>query len=67
MMGKRNEYAEWRKANPEPDLQALAAKYGGLGKVPREAWAEFDREREDWLSRYRARPIGQKLAPSRRS
>jgi hypothetical protein len=51
-------YREWREQNPEPDLQALAAKHGGLGNVPPEAWVEFDRAREEWLAEYRERWSG---------
>jgi len=36
-------------------LQNLAETYGGLGNVPPDAWTAFDRERADWLIRYRDR------------
>ena len=52
-------FDEWLKQNPPPDLQALAAEYGGLGNVPPKAWAEFDREREAWLIKYRDRQANQ--------
>lgn len=52
-------FDDWLKHNPPPDLEALAAKYGGLGNVPPEAWAEFQRQREEWQIRYRDRPGGQ--------
>ena len=48
-------YSEWRRQNPEPDLQALAEQYGGLGNVPPEAWADFDRAREEWSIKYHER------------
>jgi hypothetical protein len=37
---KTKSFGEWLKENPPPDLQALADRYGGIGNVPDEAWAE---------------------------
>src|SRR5260370_704135 len=49
------DHAQWLKATPEPDLQALVERFGGYARVPREAWAEFDRAKERWEAERKAR------------
>ena len=44
------DFGEWIKRYPPPDLQALAERYGGLSRVPVEAWREFDAAKERWES-----------------
>jgi hypothetical protein len=48
-------FEQWIKQNPPPDLQALAERYGGLGRVPPEEWQRFDEAKEAWERRRRAR------------
>lgn len=48
-------FAEWLAANEPPNLQALAAQYGGLSDVPAEVWLQFWRELEGWRERQRRR------------
>jgi hypothetical protein len=49
------DYVEWLKDNPEPDLQELVQTFGRYDRIPSWAWAQFDRDMEDWQARYRAR------------
>ena len=48
-------YEEWAAANPPPDLQQLAEKYGGLMRVPPDEWTRWDRELRTWQLRYQTR------------
>jgi hypothetical protein len=49
------EFDEWVKKYPPPDLQALAERYGGLSRVPVEAWREFDAAKLKWETLRRKR------------
>ena len=49
------EFGEWIKKYPPPDLQQLAERYGGLSRVPVEAWKEFDAAKAEWELRRRKR------------
>jgi len=46
-------FADWLKRNPAPDLQELVQRYGGFSRVPVEAWAQFDRAKQQWEARRR--------------
>jgi hypothetical protein len=48
-------FADWLKDNPQPDLQALVAVYGGYDKITTEAWATFEERRRQWQMAYRYR------------
>jgi hypothetical protein len=48
-------FAEWLKDNPQPDLQTLVAVYGEYDKITEEAWATFEKQREQWQMAYRYR------------
>jgi hypothetical protein len=48
---------QWIAANPEPDPQALAERYGGYSRVPVEEWSRLDRLILDWQRRYSARAL----------
>jgi hypothetical protein len=54
-MTDENDYAEWIKKNPPPDLQELVAKHGGYHRITPEAWREFDQQRETWEAKRKAR------------
>jgi hypothetical protein len=58
-------YAEWRKYNPEPDLQALAKKWGGGGlTIPEAEWRKFDTAMKEWEVRRKNRHLdGVSLEP----
>jgi hypothetical protein len=36
------DFFTWIERNPAPSLQSLAAKYGGYGNIPPEAWRDYD-------------------------
>ncbi len=55
MSDRPDDFAQWLKANPAPDLQALVERFGGYARVPPEAWAEFDRAKERWEAERKAR------------
>ena len=48
-------FSEWLKDNPAPDLQALAAAYGGLGNVPDDVMRAFQHKRDAWQLKLRYR------------
>jgi hypothetical protein len=49
-------FGEWLKQNPEPSVDKLVEQFGGeYWKITPEAWAEFERQTEDWQQRYRLR------------
>lgn len=48
-------YAQWLKANPAPDLQKLVAEFGSYAAIPPWRHEQWDREYADWQERYRAR------------
>jgi hypothetical protein len=50
-------FSEWLKANPPPDLLALAKHYGGLGNVPEAVMQTFEAEREEWQIKRRSRHL----------
>ena len=56
-------FDQWLKDNPAPDLQALAARYGGCDKITPEAWAEYDRAVAEWQLRRRKRQRPNLLPP----
>jgi hypothetical protein len=41
-MTSNADFAEWRKRNPAPNLQALVAKHGGYSNILPRAWAELN-------------------------
>ena len=52
-------FADWLRANPAPDLQALVERHGGYDKITREAWfVEHDRAVAEWQERRRRRSEG---------
>src|SRR5262249_60880807 len=56
-------FANWLRANPAPDLQALVERHGGYDKITPEAWAEYDRALAEWQERRRHRPPAAQAAP----
>jgi uncharacterized protein (DUF3820 family) len=50
-----DEFVEWKRANPPPDLQELVAAHGGYDRIPPEAWAAHDQAMTDWQERRRTR------------
>ena len=51
-------FEDWLKANPPPDLHALVARWGSYKRIPPEALAEFNRQRDEWEKRQRERLKG---------
>jgi hypothetical protein len=58
MTEQQSDFTVWLEANPFPDVQDLAKKYGGLGLVPCEAWTAYGQALENWRARFRARAVG---------
>jgi hypothetical protein len=51
-------YAEWLKANPAPDYQALAKKWGGGGlTIPEAEWQKFNAAMQEWEARRKNRHL----------
>jgi uncharacterized protein (DUF3820 family) len=50
-----DEFTEWGRANPPPDLRALVAEHGAYDRIPQQAWSEYDKAMADWQERRRAR------------
>jgi hypothetical protein len=48
-------FAAWLEINPPPDLQKLAAEFGGFHKIPAERYAQWRADYEAWLAGYRQR------------
>ena len=48
-------FEDWLKDNPAPDLQALAAEFGGLGNVPDERMEQFVQASKQWRDKVRWR------------
>jgi hypothetical protein len=57
-------FSDWLKANPPPDLLALAKAWGGLGNVPEAIMQTFEAEREEWQMRRRSRHLDPPSEPS---
>lgn len=53
--GSVPDFVEWIRRHPPPDLQALAALYGGISDIPDDRWREFTNEVQNWLNRVRIR------------
>jgi hypothetical protein len=64
---KDNLYDIHRDGNPQPDLQALAQRYGGLGNVPDAVLDAFQAEREQWEVRRKFRHLDEQPKYRRRT
>ena len=53
-----DEFSEWIKHDPPPDLQLLIAEFGGYAKVPGEAWDSFAQDYKQWEMRRLDRLFG---------
>jgi hypothetical protein len=49
-----NNFAEWKRTNPPPDVQALIKHYGNFEAITPEAWKEYDDDMLAWKMSYRA-------------
>lgn len=50
-----DDWTEWLKANPPPDLQALVAQHGSYPAITADAWADWDRRCAEWEARRKER------------
>ena len=50
-----DDFAEWIRRNPPPDLQALIKQYGSFSAITPEAWKRYDDAMLAWKISYRAR------------
>jgi hypothetical protein len=55
MMTGDEDYAEWIKTDPPPDLQELVKRFGGYSNITPQAWAENDAAMLRWQERRRLR------------
>jgi uncharacterized protein (DUF3820 family) len=60
-VSREDEFIEWQRDNPPPDLQVLVAKHGGYHCIPQQAWDEYDKAMIDWQTRRRARFCPEKI------
>lgn len=56
--GHPNNYPNWIRTNPPPDLQALVERYGGYWDIPQSVWDRFQEEMRAWQQRRRDRWLG---------
>jgi len=50
-----NNFMDWLRENPAPDLQELVREHGGYSQIPPAAWLEWDQQVADWHMRRRQR------------
>ena len=48
-----NNFMDWLRENPAPDLRELVRRHGGWDKITPAAWIEWDQRVTDWHIRRR--------------
>jgi hypothetical protein len=46
-----DDFTDWLRENPAPDLQELVRQYGGYDKITPAAWVDWDNRVADWRVR----------------
>jgi hypothetical protein len=52
---KTETFSEFLARDPPPDLQKLAEEFGGLGNVPADRLADYQKRLTEWRNRVRDR------------